>query len=184
MSLNNSYRSITVIGRLVPVVLGAVALAGCGSGGSKQAATTTAPAAKPPSPARVLGPGARTLYVGGDWAVVVRRRTAVAAHLVGGVWHADRSKRVKIDVLGPAAGTVAPRLPQVAVELHAPARFVETGLWVDGRELLEKGGGLRPTNVTIYGAPGKHLTPGTHVAVAYGRTKLTGTAVAWAFRVR
>lgn len=166
--------------RLLPLGLAAVALAGCGGGGSHSAATTTAP---PPSPARLLGPGGRTLYHGGDWAVVVRGHKAVAAHLVGGAWKADRTRRVKVDVLGPRPGTAAARLPQVAVELRAPTRFVETGLWVDGRELLAKGGGLRPTDVTIYGAPDRPLARGTHVAVGYGRTRTTGTALAWTFRV-
>jgi hypothetical protein len=168
--------------RLAPLLAAAVvALAGCG-GGSKHAATT--PTAATPSPARVLGAGARTLYLGGDWAVVPRGRAAVAAHLVGGVWRIDRSRRVRITILGPAPGTTVPRLPQVAAELHAPARFVETGLWVDGRELLEKGGGLSPRNVTVYGAPDRPLARGAHVAVAYGRTHTTGTAVAWTFRAR
>jgi len=185
MTFDNSYRPITVVGRFVLVGCAAVALAGCG-GGKHAAATTTASAAPkpPPSPARVLGGGARTLYEGGAWAVVLRGHTAVAAHLVGGAWKADRSRRVRIAILGPDPGTTAARLPQVAVELRAPARLVEEGLWVDGRELLEKGGGLRPTNLTVYGAPDKPLAPGTHLAVAYGRTQTTGTAIAWTFRVR
>ncbi len=170
-----------MIRRLVPLAAAAAALAGCG--GSKDASTTTT-AAKPASPARVLGPGARTLYDGGGWAVVVHGRTAVAAHLVGGAWKPDRSGRVKIEILGPPAGGVAARQPQVAAELQGPARLIEEGLWVDGRELLEKGGGLRPSRVTVYGAPDAPLSPGTHVAVAYGRTQTTGTAVAWSFRVR
>jgi len=46
-----------------------------------------------------------------------------------------------------------------------------------------KGGGLTPTKGTIYGAPVAPLARGEHLAVAYGRTDATGTAVAWMFRV-
>jgi hypothetical protein len=56
-------------------------------------------------------------------------------------------------------------------------------MWVDGEELVVKGGGLRPERGTIYGAPGGALAPGKHVAVAYGRTATHATAVAWTFTV-
>jgi hypothetical protein len=56
-------------------------------------------------------------------------------------------------------------------------------LWVDGAQLLAKGGGLSPTRGTIYGAPDAPLASGKHVAVAYARTDGHGTAVAWSFRV-
>ena len=42
-------------------------------------------------------------------------------------------------------------------------------MWVDGKELLVKGGGLTSTKGTIYGAPDTPLTKGTHVAVAYAQ---------------
>jgi hypothetical protein len=167
--------------RRLAFVLLTIPVLGTACGSSKHPASPTPPPKTPPSPARVLGAGAKALYVGGSWAVVTRGRTAVAAHLAGGTWHADRSGRVRIAILGPHAA--AARKPQVAVELKAPTRFVETGLWVDGSELVEKGGGLHPTDVTIYGAPDQNLARGTHVAVAYGRTQTTGTAVAWVFRV-
>ena len=38
-------------------------------------------------------------------------------------------------------------------QLSAGSPLVESGLWVDGVELLEKGGGLTATKGTIYGAP-------------------------------
>jgi hypothetical protein len=122
-----------------------------------------------------------TLYAGGDWKVVVDGGQAQALQRVDGKWHADTSGRVKVSILGPR-GT-APRTPQVAAELSAGAPLVESGLWVDGTELLAKGGGLSPTQGTIYGAPAAPLSPGPHVAVAYGRTATHGTAVAWSFRV-
>lgn len=149
-------------------------LAACGS---HHAAAPKAP----PSPASVLGAGAHVLYGGGNWAVVTKGTTAVAAHLVNGRWQADHSGAVKLDILAPH-GKAAPR-PQLAFELKAQSHLIEEGLWVDGKELLEKGGGTTPENITVYGAPDGKLKPGKHVAVAYGRTDMHGTAVAWTFTV-
>jgi ABC-type glycerol-3-phosphate transport system substrate-binding protein len=153
------------------LLLLALALAGCG-GSSKQPATANA--AAPP------GPGT-TLYAGGDWAVVLDGDHATAFHRVAGSWNADTSGAVKIRILGPD-GKVAPT-PQVAAELSAGKPLIESGMWVDGHELLVKGGGLTATKGTIYGAPDTPLTKGTHVAVAYARTAEHATAVAWSFRV-
>lgn len=166
-------------------LLALAALAGLltACGGSKHAApppatTTTAL----PSPAGMLGPGGRALYQGGDWGVVQLGSKAVAVHYAGGAWHVDGRKLVKIDVLGPHPNGKAARIPQVAAEITAKARLVEEGLWVDGVELLEKGGGT-PARVTVYGAPTKALKAGTHTAVAYARTATAATAVAWTFTV-
>lgn len=153
----------------------AAVLAGCGS--SHLAATTTAPA----TPASAVGPHATTLYQSTNgWAVVQRGSTAVALHLVSGTWRPDRSGAVKIEILGPHR--VATSQPQVAAQISAPNELAETALWVDGKELLVKGGGT-PTKGTIYGTTSAPLAPGRHVAVAYGRTATAATAVAWAFRV-
>ncbi len=152
-------------------------LAGCGSSSKAivtTAATTTAAAPKP-------GPG-QVLYRAGDWAVVVSGGSARALHLSGGKWRPDTSGLVKVTILGPHG--VAPATPQIAAELAAHAPLVESALWVDGTELLEKGGGLTPTRGTIYGAPSAPLAKGKHTAVAYARTADQGTAVAWSFRVR
>lgn len=159
--------------RRVAFVVLALALAGCGS--SKHAAgTTTAPAVPKPATGKVL-------YKAGAWAVVVSGQTARALHLTGGSWRADTSGAVKVSILGPH-GTAA-ATPQVAAELSAKSALVESGLWVDGVELQEKGGGLTPTRGTIYGAPASPLGSGPHLAVAYGRTNGHATAVAWSFRV-
>ena len=157
---------------LIPLVLLASAC------GAKKVKTTSG---GPPSAAVVLGSGAHALYAGGGWAVVTRGAKVVVAHLVGNTWKIDTSGRVKISILAPT-GTAA-SIPQVAAELNAPSALIEDALWVDGKELLEKGGGLKPSNVTIYGAPDKKLAKGTHVAIAYGRTATSGTAVRWTFRV-
>jgi hypothetical protein len=157
--------------RRLVLLLTAVALAGCG-GSSKDTATTNA--AAPP------GPGT-TLYAGGDWAVVLDGTHATAFHRIAGTWKPDTTGAVKIRILGPD-GKVAPR-PQVATELSATKPLIESGMWVDGRELLVKGGGLTSTKGTIYGAPDAPLTKGPHVAVAYARTAQHATAVAWSFRV-
>ena len=164
--------------RRLAILLVVLPLAACGS----HTHTSAPPIPKAPAtPAHLLGPGARVLYAGGDWAVVTKGTTAVAAHLVKGVWQADRSGKVKLQILAPHGKAAA--TPQVAVEMKAPAHLIEEGLWVDGHELLEKGGGVTPSDITVYGAPDKKLAKGTHVAVAYGRTDTHGTAVAWTFSV-
>ena len=165
--------------RRVPLLLAVLVVAACGSSKNTTPPPTTT---TPPSPAAGI-PGGQSLYVGGNWAVVLTGDQAVAVHLVNGTWHTDRSGRVRIAVLGPKPGSVAPKLPQVAAELRAPRALVETGLWVDGKELVVKGGGS-PRRATIYGAPTDNLPRGRHVAIAYGRTATTGTARAWSFRVR
>jgi hypothetical protein len=157
--------------RRLAFLLVALILAGCGS---STKATTTTNAAAPP------GPGT-TLYAGGDWAVVLDGDKATAFHRVAGAWKPDTSGVVKIRILGPD-GNVAPT-PQVAAELSASKPLIESGMWVDGNELLAKGGGLKPTKGTIYGAPGTPLVKGKHVAVAYARTAEHATAVAWTFSV-
>ncbi|HEY8645921.1 MAG TPA: hypothetical protein VIL77_08610 [Gaiellaceae bacterium] len=144
--------------RRLALLLTTLALAGCGGSSSKQ-----------------------TLYAGGDWKVVVDGDKATAFHQISGTWKADTSGAVKIRILGPD-GSVAPT-PQVATELSAKTPLIESGMWVDGKELVVKGGGLTATKGTIYGAPGAPLTKGKHVAVAYARTAEQATAVAWSFRV-
>jgi hypothetical protein len=173
-------------------LLAAAALAGCG--GSKS--TTTSTTTSVPDPAAAmrallgssvsLGGSVHTLYQGSTWAVVeatsANKATAYAFRLSDGHWVPDRSDRVKLKILGPPPGSTVGRKPQVAIEFSSSTPFVETAIWVDGTELLEKGGGS-PTNGTIYGAPAKPLAPGTHVAVGYARTIATGSAVAWTFKV-
>jgi hypothetical protein len=165
--------------RLALLASAAFLLAACG-GSSKDSATTTAPA-EVGDPAAALG-GGRTLYRGGDWAVVVKGGQAVALHLVGGDWQPDRTGRVKVELLGPAP--VSTPTPQVAAQLTAPTPLVESGLWIDGVELLAKGGGLSPRKGTIYGAAEGKLARGRHLAVAYARTATAATAVARSFQVR
>jgi hypothetical protein len=157
---------------LIALLIGLLVLAGCGSSHAGDAGTTTTASAPP-------GPG-RTLYAGGPWAVVLDGTRATAFHEVRGAWHAERSGSVRIRILGPR-GT-APRVAQIAAEISAHEPLVESGLWVDGTEVPVKGGGSE-TKGTIYGALGKPLAQGRHVAVAYGRSDRHATAVAWSFRV-
>jgi hypothetical protein len=170
-------------------------LAGCGST-KHVVVTSTQPA--PPKPlgamrtfigaheAAFVGGTVRTLYQGTSWSVVQVTKNghalAEAFELLGGQWKPDTSDNVKIDILGPQPNSKATKMPQVAIETTSPAPFVESALWVDGTELIEKGGGTK-TRGTIYGAPAKNLAPGLHVAVGYARTATTGTAVAWVFHV-
>ena len=162
--------------RRMLLLLAVLALTACGSKSTSTTVATTTATPPPPGPGKVL-------YAGGDWAVVVNDGKAAAYHRVGGAWQADRSGRVQVRVLGPKPGTKAAKIPQVAVELSATKPLVESALWIDGEELLAKGGGLTPTKGTIYGAPAAPLAKGEHTAVGYGRTGTSGTAVAWTFRV-
>lgn len=165
--------------RRLPLVLTVLLLAGCGS--SQHAATTSPPPpAERPSPTSAVD--GTVLYEGGDWAVVTSGNDAMALRFRNGAWHPDRTRTVKISFLGP--DSPAPPQPQVAAELRAPTKLVESALWVDGVELLEKGGGLAPTHGTIYGAPNDGLAAGEHVAVAYARTATAATAVTRVFVVR
>ncbi|MGZ4289592.1 MAG: hypothetical protein ACXVQQ_00660 [Gaiellaceae bacterium] len=157
--------------RLVFLLAVAAFAAGCGS--SSKSAAPSAPAAP--------GPG-EVLYRGTAWAVVVDHGKAVAQHLVGGAWKTDASGAVRVSVLGPKPGSTGnAATPQVAATLSAKSDLAESALWVDGVELLEKGGGLTPMRGTIYGAPAAPLKPGRHTAVAFARTAAHATAVAWTF---
>jgi len=181
--------------RLALIAGATVALAGCG-GGSKTT-TTTATTTSPPGPAAAmraliekyptLAGTVKVLFDTGDWAVVQTTHGKTARAVVfrnsAGTWVPDRSGQVKVDVLGPQPGSTAPKLPQVAIGVTSKLPFVDSGLWVDGTELLEKGGGT-PTRGTIYGAPAGALAPGMHVAVGYARNIVNGSAVAWVFRTR
>jgi hypothetical protein len=180
----------------IALLAGVIVLAGCGSTKHVVVSTKPAPLSPSPSPAAamralLIAPGSasavvKTLYEGTSWSVVEETNKghalAEAFELLGGHWKPDTTGNVKIEILGPQPHTRAAKMPQVAIAFTAPAPFVESAIWVDGKELLEKGGGS-PTRGTIYGAPAKNLAPGLHVAVGYARTATTGTAVAWVFRV-
>jgi hypothetical protein len=151
----------------------AVALIAAGCGSSK---------AKPSEPARP-GPG-QVVYRGTEWAVVLEDGKASAQRLVGDTWRRAQQGTVRIRILGPKPGSTGnPATPQVAAELSAGNQLAESALWVDGVELLEKGGGLSPTRGTIYGAPASPLGKGRHTAIAYARTATHAFAVAWSFSV-
>ena len=156
------------------------ALAGCG-GSSPSKSSTTAAVEKP---AAAIGAGAKTIYQGDVWAVVVDGAKAVALRRVGQVWKPDRSGGVKIDILGPKPDSTAAPVSQIAVELSAKTDLADSAIWIDGAEVLTKGGGLAPTRGTIYGSAATPLAKGKHQAVAYGRTATTASAVAWSFSVR
>jgi hypothetical protein len=155
------------VGRLLVLLALALILAGCGG------------SSKPATP----GPGT-VVFQGSEWAVVLDGGKATAQHLVDGKWIPDRSGTVKISILGPDPGSKGNAgILQVAAELSGPTALAESALFVDGTELLEKGGGLNPNRGTIYGAPEEALKPGKHTAIAYGRTATHATAVAWSFSV-
>ncbi len=185
-------RAARTVKRLA-LVFAVALLAGCG-GGSSTTTTKTATAATPDAAAAMqaliaanpkLGGTVKVLYETGTWAVVQSSRGNTAHAVVfrfdGKEWVPDRTGKVKVAVLGPQPGTTAARLPQVAIGITSKLPFVDSGLWVDGKELFEKGGGSA-TNGTIYGAPPAALKPGIHVAVGYARNIANGTAVAWVFK--
>jgi hypothetical protein len=178
-------------GTLLLLAAGLIALAGAASPRSSAAGSAGAagPAAAMEALARSdhsLAGAVRTLFQSSGWAVVqssaAGRASALAFHLLGGRWRAERTRAVSVAILGPRPGSHAPLLPQVAIEIRARLPFVESAIWVDGSPLLAKGGGS-PTEGTIYGAPAHALKPGLHVAVGYARTAVAGSAVAWTFRV-
>jgi hypothetical protein len=134
------------------------------------------------SDATALVPRITTLYSGAGWTVALDHGKAQVFRFVGNRWVVDRTHGVTIEILGPKPGKQSlSNPPQVAITMKAKTPLVESALWVDGNQLLEKGGGT-PTNGTIYGAPLK-LAPGTHTAVGYARTASSGSAVAWTFTV-
>jgi ABC-type glycerol-3-phosphate transport system substrate-binding protein len=182
--------------RLALVAVAAAALAGCGGSGSKSTSTsttsTTTSAAGPAAAMQALiakqpalAGTVKVLFDTGDWAVVQTTRGTTAHAVVfrnaNGTWAPDQAGKVNVDILGPQPDATAPKLPQVAIGVTSKLPFVDSGLWVDGAELAEKGGGTA-TRGTIYGAPAKALKPGTHVAVGYARNIVNGTAVAWVFK--
>jgi hypothetical protein len=159
------------VAKLACLLALAVIAVGCGSSKAKP------PAGPTPGPGQVV-------YQGTEWAVVIDGGKASAQHLVGDAWQPATQGTVKIDVLGPKPGSTGnPATPQVAAALSAGDALAESALWVDGVELLEKGGGLTPTKGTIYGAPAAPLTKGKHTAIAYARTGTHAFAVAWSFSV-
>jgi hypothetical protein len=159
------------VAKLAFLLAVAVIAVGCGSSAAK------------PTESATPGPG-QVVYQGTEWAVVIDGGKATAEHLVGNGWRAAQQGTVKIDVLGPKPGSKGnPATPQVAATLSAGGDLAESALWVDGVELLEKGGGLSPTKGTIYGAPAAPLAKGRHTAIAYARTATHAFAVAWTFSV-
>ncbi|HEY6963549.1 MAG TPA: hypothetical protein VI408_16810 [Gaiellaceae bacterium] len=152
--------------RITLALVISLALVACGSSKKKEATLPGTP-----------------LYRGSEWAVTMQGGKATAYRLVDGSWQADMTGAVKLTILGPKPGSTQPATPQVAAEMSAKSDLVESALWVDGVELLEKGGGLTPTRGTLYGAPASPLAKGTHTAVAYARTATHGAAVAWTFHV-
>jgi hypothetical protein len=160
------------VAKLACLLVLALIAAGCGS-------SKATPPSSPPQP----GPG-KVVFQGTAWAVLVDGGKAAVQHLVGNTWRPAPRGTVKIAVLGPQPGSKGnASTPQVAVALSAGGDLAESALWIDGVELLEKGGGLTPTRGTIYGAPASPLARGKHTAIAYARTATQATAVAWTFTV-
>jgi hypothetical protein len=177
--------------RRIALLLAAAALTGCG--GAKTHTTTTVAAPAPAAAMHALiatdpslAGTVRTLFQDSSWAVVQStspgKASAVAFRLVDGRWRADRSGVVRVSILGPEPGATAPVIPQVAIAIKSKQAFVQDALWIDGKELFEKGGGS-PNDFSAYGAPTAALKEGPHVAVGFARTDAHATAIAWVFKV-
>lgn len=63
-----------------------------------------------------------------------------------------RPAGVTLRPLGRDPGGTASPIPQVAVEVKAPRAILESSLLLDGAALDTKVGGLKPENISIYGA--------------------------------
>jgi hypothetical protein len=144
-----------------------VLVAGCGSGGGDGGG----------------GKPGRAFYSAGGWTITLDHGKPTLYHYVGNKWVVDRSRAVKIEILGPDPNQVAPNPPQIAIAMRAKQALMDYATWIDDLRIFEKGGGS-PTNYTIYGAPANPLDPGTHTAVGYARTASGGTVVAWTFTVK
>jgi hypothetical protein len=108
---------------------------------------------------------------------------AAVMRLEHGRWRADLLSPVKVRPLGPSQGTRVGPVMQAAAEVAAPVAVSDGAIWVDGRAIAGKSGGIDPEHVTFYGQPLRPLARGRHVAVAFARAGNQAGAVAWTFSV-
>jgi hypothetical protein len=124
------------------------------------------------------------------WAVAAVERTdsgdtrtyAAAFRLENGRWRVEVADAVRIRPLRPDPSERLRRArTQVAAEFKAGDPIAQAGLWLDGRAVRARAGGLGPSYFTAYGESGL-LKPGGHSVVAFASTARGARAVAWTFR--
>jgi hypothetical protein len=106
---------------------------------------------------------------------------AAATRLEDGEWLLELGSPIRIRPILPDPGETVDERTQVAAEFRAPSAILEAGLWVDGRAVPARSGGVSPSYVTIFSEVG-HLQLGSHSTVAFVLTDEDAGALAWPFR--
>jgi hypothetical protein len=106
---------------------------------------------------------------------------AAALRLERGRWHVEAADPLRIRPLrpNPAERLRRPRT-QLAAEFKARDPISDAGIWLDGRAVPTRAGGLGRSYFTAYGESGP-LEPGRHWVVAFASTARDARAVAWTF---
>jgi hypothetical protein len=144
------------------------------------------------SAGRAGGRGSELIFaerITSRWAVAAVERMhrkssdayAAALRLEHGRWRVEAADPLRIRPLrpDPAERLRRPRT-QLAAEFKARDAISEAGLWLDGRAVPTRAGGLGPSYFTAYGESGT-LEPGRHSVVAFASTARDARAVAWTF---
>jgi hypothetical protein len=106
---------------------------------------------------------------------------AAATRLEDGEWLLELGTPIRIRPIRPDPGETVDERTQVAAEFKAPSAILEAGLWVDGRAVPARSGGVSPSYLTIFAEVG-HLGLGSHSTVAFVLTDEGAGALAWPFR--
>lgn len=106
---------------------------------------------------------------------------AAAVRLEEGEWLLELGAPIRIRPLRPDPGETVHTRTQVAAEFKAPSAILEAGLWIDGRAVPARGGGVSPSYLTVF-AEVRELRAGAHSTVAFVLAGEDAGALAWPFR--
>ncbi len=106
---------------------------------------------------------------------------AAALRLENGNWLIELGGPIRIRALVPDPGESVAALVHVAAEFKAPTAISEAGLWLDGRAVPAKGGGVSASYLTVFGEAGE-LAFGAHSMVAFVVAGDEAAALAWPFQ--